>query len=281
MIWGEHAGFLRQLSEVYFFLKENPSMHEFSYQHKVSKENKFDLSMYNDSRVWQAWINWFRLEDLDELFRKTVENFFCPKAFGGINVWGFKEIRYGPNDRVFDFLNHLYPEANYIFITRDSLNTIESQITTFHQGISKFTKLKRLVKLPQLLRIARKWQVQNAYYFKLSREHPETHYLIRYEDVLENLTILNPILEKYGLEIGDEQLNVLSMKEGRGTNFQLNKSVHSRWMRMGLIPAFFAEIIVGATSQDLEYARPAKLSLATYISNWLARRKPSQSRTIM
>ena len=97
--------------------------------------------------------------------------------------------------------------------------------------------------------------------------------MIRYEDALENLKILNPILVKYDLEIGEKQQDVLTMNEGRGSNFELNNSVHYRWMRMGLIPAFFAEIIVGATSQDLNYKRPEKLFLATYLSNWFMRRK--------
>jgi hypothetical protein len=268
MIWGEHAGFLKQLSELYFFLKENPSMHEFSYQQEVDIKSKFDLSMYNDSKIWQAWINWFRPEDLDEMFRNIVESFFCPESFGDLKLWGFKEIRYSVDDRVFPFLNELYPDACFLFITRDSLNTIESQITTFYKGKSKFTKLKRLFKIFQLMKISKQWKVQNDYYNSLAKENPERYIAIKYEDALEDLTILNPVLSKYGHSIGQDQLDVLSMRDGRGTSFQLNSNVHSRWMIMGFLPAFLAEVIVGATSQELGYERPEQLKLATRISKW-------------
>jgi len=269
MIWGEHAGFLKQLSEIYFFLKENPSMHEFSYQQEIDMENKFDLAMYNNSRIWQAWINWFRPEDIDEIFRNIVESFFCPETFGDLRLWGFKEIRYSADDRVFPFLNALYPDACYLFITRDSLNTIESQITTFHKGQSKFTRLKRLLHIFQLLKIAKQWRIQNDYFCRLAKENPERYVVIRYEDALADLTILDPILKKYGLSIGREQLDVLSITEGRGTSFQLNSNVNSRWMAMGFIPAFLAEVIVGAVSVDLGYKRPVQLRLASRFSKWL------------
>ena len=81
MIWGEHAGFLKQLSELYFFLKDNSSLHEFSYNNSISDEKKFDLSSYNNSKVWQAWINWFKPEDLKTIFRDILESFFCPSEF--------------------------------------------------------------------------------------------------------------------------------------------------------------------------------------------------------
>ena len=268
MIWGEHAGFLKQLSELYFFLNDNPSLHGFSYINSIPDEKKFDLSSYNDSKVWQAWINWFRPEDLKSVFRKIVEDFFCPSEFEKLSIWGFKEIRYGPDDRALPFLSEIYPEANFLFITRDSLNTIESQMTTFHKGKSRFTKIKRLIQLPQIIRVANDWKKQNAFYLKLAQECPSTHHLIKYEDALDDLTLLNAILKKYNLEIGEKQLEVIKMKEGSGTNFQLN-TVHSRWKRMGLMPSFIAEIIVGSTSLDLGYERPGSLRLATLSSKVL------------
>jgi len=273
MIWGEHAGFLQQLSELYYFLKENPSLREFSYKNSVPEENKYELSSYNDSKVWQAWVNWFRPGDMKPVFRKIVESFFCPSEFGELSMWGFKEIRYGPDDRVLAFLAEIYPDAHFLFITRDSLNAVESQITTFHQGISRFTKIKRLVLLPTIINVAIDWKKQNAFYLALSRKHPNSHHLVRYEDVSDDLTLLNPVLSYFGLEIGDEQLQILQMKEGRGTSFQLNNSVHSRWKRMGMIPSFVAEVIVGSTSLDIGYKRPGMLKPATFLSRVLNRRK--------
>lgn len=272
MIWGEHAGFLKQLSELYFFLKDNPSLHEFSYINPIPDEKKFDLSSYNNSKVWQAWINWFRPGDLKTVFRQIVEDFFCPSEFEKLSIWGFKEIRYGPDDRVLSFLSEIYPEANFLFITRDSLNAIESQITTFYKGKSRFTKIKRLIQLPQIIKVANNWKKQNAFYVKLAQEYPGSHHLVRYEDASDDLTVLNPILKNFNLEIGEKQLEVLTMKEGRGTNFQLNNTVHSRWKRMGIVPSFLAELIVGATSLEIGYERPGLLRLATLTSKLLNRK---------
>jgi len=272
IIWGEHAGFLRQLSELYYFLKDNSSLHEFSYNNEVPDEKKFDLSSYNNSKVWQAWINWYRPADLNSIFRRIAEEIFCPDEFETLSIWGFKEIRYGPDDRVLDFLLEIYPDAVFLFITRDSLNTIESQMTTFHKGKSRYTKVKRLVQLPQIIKVANNWKRQNALYLKLSQERPVSHYLIRYEDASEDLTVLNSVLDNVDLEIGGKQLEVLRMKEGRGTNFQLNNTVYTRWKRMGFVPAFVAEMIVGSTSLDIGYERPRLLRLATLISKVFNRR---------
>lgn len=266
MIWGEHAGFVKQLSELYFYLKDNPSMHEFSYENEISGQNKFDLSSYDDPRIWQAWVNWFRPDDLRLIFKNILDNFFCPDDFEYLSIWGFKEIRYGPDDKVLLFLSEIYPEANFLFISRDSLNNIESQIATFHRGKSKFTKIKRLIQLPLIIKIANKWKRHNAYYLNLARMYPETHHLVRYEDVLNDLAMLNPLLGKYNLEIGEKQLEVLGMKEGTGTSFKKSNSVHLRWKNMGFIPSFISEIIVGSTSLDIGYKRAGSLKLATFIS---------------
>lgn len=269
MIWGEHGGFLTKIADAYFFLKENASMHEFSYDQKIDLSSKYDLSSYNDCRIWQAWINWFRPDDIDEMFRKIVENFFCPKEFEGLELWGFKEIRYSGRDKVIPFLTSIYPNAVFLFITRSSLNTLESQVTTFHKGNSKFLKLKRFFWLPKIIGLAREWTLQNQSYLDYSKADPARYRLIRYEDVLDNLSILDSVLSDFGLSIGVEQEQVLSMSEGRGTNFNFNNSVHSRWKRMGYIPAFFCEVIMGKTSANLGYVSPSQLLLATRISSWI------------
>ena len=133
MIWGEHAGFLKQLSELYYFLNDNHQMHEYSYACEISDEKKFNLASYNDSKVWQAWINWFRPGDLKKIFRGMVEQFFCPTEFDKLSIWGSKEIQYGPDDSVLDFLSKVYHDTVFLFIRRDSLTTIQSQTAKFHE----------------------------------------------------------------------------------------------------------------------------------------------------
>jgi hypothetical protein len=68
------------------------------------------------------------------------------------------------------------------------------------------------------------------------------------------------------LKTGNQQKEILKMKEGRGTGSKLDKNVNERWKRMGIIPALIAELITGNVSIKLGYPRPAALKPATFIS---------------
>lgn len=265
MIWGEHIGFLNQLAESYFLVKDNPSMDEYSYK-LVAPEDCEDLrAFYKDPKKWQAWMNWFRPDDVADFYRQQLELIFNPEQVGKTKVWGFKEIRYGEDDLVIRFLRDLYPEAIFLSVVRDGLNVIESQLTTFHQGESKFTRIKRLLQLPILLRIAKSWRDMNNTFDRLDKID-DNFYFLRYEDFVKDYTITQEIFDKLDIQITEEQIAVLTLKEGRGSGFSKSSNENERWKKLGFIPAFIAECIVGKASEKFDYARPKVLKVATLIS---------------
>tara|TARA_B100000929_G_C15507433_1_gene419235 strand:- start:2282 stop:3208 length:927 start_codon:yes stop_codon:yes gene_type:complete len=265
IVWGEHIGFLESMANSYFLLKKHPSMHEYSYQNRAPDSETDLKAFYKNPKLWQAWMNWFKPEDVDDFFRQFLENMLCPKSVGTFKVWGFKEIRYGENTQVINFLQALYPSAVFLCVVRESLNVIESQLTTFHQGTSKYPKIKRILQIPTLVNIAVKWVKMNRTYKLLSQEHNNVIFL-KYETFVENYTVIKPLMDKLGLEIEENQIGVLNLKEGRGSSFSPSSNANQRWRKLGYIPAFITETITGTTAQSLNYERPASLILATYLS---------------
>ena len=265
MIWGEHSGFLNQLAESYFVLKDCSSMKEYSYQHVAPSDCKDLRIFYKNPKKWQAWMNWFRPEDLASFYRQQLELIFNPEQVCKTKVWGFKEIRYGQNDLVIRFLRDLYPDAIFLSVVRDALNVIESQLTTFHQGASRFTRIKRLMQLPILWRIAKLWRdMNNTFVYWTSQD--ANFYFIKYEEFIKDYTIIQEIFDKLGLEIINSQIDVLNLNEGRGSGFKKSSNQNDRWKKLGFIPAFIAECIVGKASENFGYKRPSILKVATFFS---------------
>lgn len=270
IIWGEHIGFLESMADSYFLLKKHPSMHEYAYKNRAPEEESDLNSFYKNPKLWQAWMNWFKPEDVDSFFRQFLENMLCSESVGTFQVWGFKEIRYGENTKVINFLQALYPNAVFLCVVRESLNVIESQLTTFHQGTSKYPKLKRILQIPTLIGISVKWVKMNRTYEWLSQHHENVIFL-KYEAFVENYTIIDPVMKKLGLSIEEAQIGVLNLSEGRGSSFDPLSNANQRWKKLGLIPAFIAESITGATAHSLGYPRSASLKLATYFSRLITK----------
>lgn len=269
ILWGEHAGFLEQLADAYFVLKQNPSMHEYSYNKRV-KDPKIDaLAYYKDPKHWQAWMNWFGPQNVDDIYRNFLESTFNPEHINK-PIWGFKEIRYGRNCKVVRFLQELYPNAIFIAMVRDGLNVIESQLTTFHQGTSKYPKLKRILQLPQLIKIAYNWQKYNATFLHLQKSS-SNFILLRYEDFIADRQLIKPILNKLNLDFTSIQEAVFNLNEGRGSSFEDQTQQNERWRVMGWFPIFVAEVIIGKSCLILNYPRPKEYFIATKISGLLAK----------
>jgi len=269
ILWGEHSGFLDELASVYFHIKNCPSMHEYSYSQLAPKDCDNLWGYYKNPKRWQAWNNWFGPDDLKKQFCVLVESIFNPEHMGKKRVWGFKEIRYGENPQVIDFLAELYPQAQFLVIARDGLNVIESQLTTFHQGTSNYPRLKRIIQLPILIKIAKKWAKTNNTFMDLQKNNPNFH-VIKYEDFIADNSIINDVTDKLDLTITGTQLDIIKLKEGRGTSFNSKSDENERWKKMGIIPAFIGEAIIGKTCIDLGYKRPKMLFLATKISTFIS-----------
>lgn len=276
IIWGEHIGFLESLADSYFLLKEHPSMHDFSFNSAAHSTDCDLKSYYKDPKRWQAWMNWFTPSNVDDFYRDFIKSVFSPSIIDGCDVWGFKEIRYGENTKVINFLKALYPNAVFLCVVRDSLNVIESQLTTFFQGTSKYPKLKRIMQLPTLVKIATKWVSMNSTYQKLAK-NDDRFFLLKYEDFTTDYRKINPVLALLGLDIQSSQLAVFELAEGRGSSFDSASDVNDRWKKMGFIPAFVSEVITGAAGTSLGYPRPQALLLATFLSKLTTRRSQNKS----
>jgi len=265
MVWGEHAGFLKEISEAYFTLTQDPKLKEHSYSQKPPDASDEVIDFYKRPERWQAWNNWFQPEDINGIFRQYLESIFSPSSLGESVIWGFKEIRYGRNDRVIEFLAELYPEAEFVFVARNGLNTLESQLTTFRQGESKYLTIKRILQLPTAIKMSIIWSKQNRHFMKLLDSNKENFHLVHFEKLTVDIHILAPILNKLGLELGETQFKIIKMKEGRGSGLD-EGLVDQRWKRLGLIPSFIAEVLLGATNEQLGYSVPKHLIIARSIS---------------
>jgi len=253
LIWGEHHGFLKYISKSYYLLKDSPSMHEFVYSKQPKDADINLISYYKNPSIWQAWINWFSQDDLKTIYRGIIEGFFNPDNLNKCAYWGFKEIRYFASDRVIDLLLELYPNAKFLIITRNGYNVVESQLTTFHRGNSRYKKIKRILQLPTIFRICSEWKEQNSYYISLLNSKNPNIIHLKYERAVSDLNYLNHIFQSIGYTIGDEQEKILSMKEGRGSAISDNTDINNRWQRMGFIPYIITKTLLQRTNQLLGY----------------------------
>lgn len=123
IIWGEHGGFIRGLAKTYYnFIQDNNSQKLLK---KGSENTKAILK--SDLTINQSieWTNNFSNNDFIDEFRNFIINLLS-KGVNPNQRWGFKEIRYGITEM--EFLRLLFPQAQFIFIVRNPLDTISSMI---------------------------------------------------------------------------------------------------------------------------------------------------------
>lgn len=255
MIWGEHHGFLSDLSRSYFLLKDSASMEEFSYSLLPDLPVKDIAEYYKKPEVWQAWINWFNKNDVKENYKMMVESFFTNQKVGDYQHWGFKEIRYdGEDNPVIPFLRELYPDSKFVIITRNGLNVIESQVTTFHRGESKYLTLKRILQLPLIIKLSLKWKKENAFYSQLLVDNKEDKNIINisYETFLADDAYLQESFRLIGKTFTQKQYDIINMSSGRG-GMKDHSTINERWKRMGLIPSTIVKLIISKTNKSLGY----------------------------
>jgi LPS sulfotransferase NodH len=129
ILWGEHGGFLRGLRNTYRGWSENKHV-----QHLLNKEGvyaKLLLSSQAAVGVDVEWTNNFSREHFKEKLANMIADLFTIDVPYQVR-WGFKEIRYDDND-VF-FLKELFPDAQFVFVVRDPIDTLASAIVAFAKG---------------------------------------------------------------------------------------------------------------------------------------------------
>ena len=269
-IWGEHRGFLLGLSDAYFEIVAHPWNRQHWTSLWLEATPSWDqVREWKAGDQWQAWMNWVTVADVDEQFRRFLRSFFQHPSGATVgHFWGFKEIRYGRGDRVIEFLARLFPDARFVFLSRNGLNSVSSQVRTFQPAGTRFRALRDLASTRLVVHRAEQWRLQNATLLEWHRSGTIRSHWITYEAMVRDPEALAPLLADLGKTIGPAQRAVLGNTEGRGA-FAADVDVNARWRAIGLVPMACAEIVLGEVNADLGYEVPAGLRWARGL-RWLA-----------
>ena len=201
-LWGEHDGVLRGLKDWAERVKGNRNIVDFCFK---NDERALETIVRNADRNGDndiAWLNRFRTGAFDEILRRAVlimcaENVPPDKA-----RWGFKEIRYGPEDRVAESLLAVFPGSSIVHLVRTPIATIESSMIAW----------KRQFMLDSLARndsqnietiyqeFAERWACVTRYYLDLEATHPRRVRTVRLEEFSESKAGLGEFL---GIEFAE------------------------------------------------------------------------------
>lgn len=129
VVWGEHGGFISGLSNTYNNFMNAPHL-----QKMLSLGRKHSSSLLDSEasvNVDIEWTNNFTSEDLRNAFRDLIVNVFTI-GLPSEKRWGFKEIRYKRKE--VRFLKELFPEAQFIFLLRNPIDTLASMVAAWEKG---------------------------------------------------------------------------------------------------------------------------------------------------
>jgi hypothetical protein len=128
ILWGEHGGFIRGLSESYYrFINLQYAQDVLNWGGRNAELLLNKGSLKNQDI---EWTNNFTLEDWRTAHQELILRLLTisvPSSFR----WGFKEIRYG--EREMRFLKELFPESHFIFLVRDPIDALASMIAAWFQ----------------------------------------------------------------------------------------------------------------------------------------------------
>lgn len=238
IIWGEHGGFLKQIADSYFLSTEDPQIiQQIFHQNPRPKNPNLNFNKLKLKKIGYCWMNWYGKKNVVENFSGFIESFFKPEGLAK-QYWGFKEIRYGMEDRVIEMLAELFPTAIFLFIVRDPIDVVASQVTMGWDGDWET--------------LARKWAKQNQKILKFHDDNQHRSRLIRFESLIDNEsdTIKN-LFSWLGLEESKRQIDLLQLEEGvwrlRRQDGKPHRSIFSERRKRAI------EQIVGEPKQALGY----------------------------
>jgi len=199
MIFGEHGGFLRQIAKAYFLNQEDKKIAKYIMRQNVAGEDPaFVTESLKDPQVWSAWTNWYNREAVKNNFRGFIESFFNPISLGRKLHWGFKEIRYGLNDRVSEMLADLYPNGRFIFVVRNPVDVVASKISArMSEGVRTD---------------AHSWVEQNRHFLEFYRLNKESSRIVRYENLIDpNGPELEQLFHWLRFSLTDKQKQIIEI----------------------------------------------------------------------
>lgn len=209
-IWGEHGWFLKDIAKSYFLNLEN----DFLLSRLGLSKNSLTagLEKIKNPKIFSPWVNWFSKIDLSKNYAGFIESLFNPDKKS--KAWGFKEITYGNDDRVLDFLIDIFPEAKFVFLVRNPVSVVTSQVFNFDKGNKE--KLETRIK---------DWVIKNRNLYQFYQKYRANCFIIKYEDLInKNSKILKLLFNFLGFELTKKQYEVIDLKEGRGETGKKNNT---------------------------------------------------------
>ena len=128
-------------------------------------------------------------------------------------------------------LSSLYPEAKFIFITRNPIDVVAAHLV---KRIWKLAGKGANVEPSQLKALreecdfsiqnaAELWAKQNSYFIEFSNKNSHISLITRYEDLITELNEFENIFKWLNVKYESKNIkNILEMKEGRGES-KINK----------------------------------------------------------
>ena len=231
LILGEHNGFLISLAEAYFSLTSTPNVRKWIFDPGFDTNEM--IAAARDPKFFSAWLNSFTIKRVRYNFRRMIAGVLADEIDLVHVRWGFKEIRYGENDRVLPMLLELYPEASYIFIFRNVMDTIKSMLTAWRPnlpdrlddlGISR----KEISKT--IMEYANRWANQNDKLLDFSDKYPDNSLIVKYEHLSENGNdVVDRIFSFIDISRPDEVEKVLMSKTG-ATSHKYHGNTMALWL---------------------------------------------------
>ncbi|MGA2794318.1 MAG: sulfotransferase [Roseiarcus sp.] len=195
-LWGEHDGILRGLKDWVERVKNNRNIIDFCFKHE---EQPLETIIKNADRNTDndiAWLNRFRTDTLDAVLRHAILLLCAANIPAGKTRWGFKEIRYGPDDRVAEALLAAFPKSSIIHLVRSPVATIESSMIAWRrQDIMDSLARNDASKIEEIYQeFATRWTRVTRYYLDLEIAYPLRVKTVRLEEFRESKVTLEEFL---------------------------------------------------------------------------------------
>jgi hypothetical protein len=202
-IYGEHGGFLKQIAAAYFLNFEDEMIEKYIMSRNAAGKDPLSVfEILKNPQLWSAWTNWYNCHTVKDNFRDFIESFFNPVSLKQKVHWGFKEIRYGLDDRVLEMLADLYADGRFVFIVRHPVDVIASKISArASDGIEAD---------------AHTWVAQNTAFLHFCRKNSEKSKIVHYEKLISNDSKeLNQLFRWLGFSLSDRQRDIIEATKPR------------------------------------------------------------------
>lgn len=180
VLWGEHFGFLASplaaLAQMH-----GPAQRQFPRTAGGNRGWSRLLPDYRNPAEPIEWVNPYSAQEYAERLRGLVEGYFAARL-PATRRWGFKEIRYNTAP-VLRGLWLLYPEARFVFVTRDAVEVTRSKVYAFLKE-SRWAELSPDQQRRRVQGMLRELAAHYRVFDDFAAEQPAAAERVAYEDLL-------------------------------------------------------------------------------------------------